>query len=760
MKHKKQRRLSIFLAVVMIGCMAVTYIYESRQNDATDPQVAKAEEISETIHEAIGQYHNRKPNALAALKNTTKNTTVKAELVFQGLGDAAAMRSLLGLLSQYDVTPVFFVTSEDVQNHPDSLAVASDAGCMLGVVYSGERELENDAIADEVITALMREGMLIQETIGRWPTQVLCIGTEADGLPALAYACGMDTVVVPAQVVSLSDIASASRAQTIVGQLARGAILGVDLSDPGDSPAEAVFQLCLALRSTDLPLKAETLLSSGSAPAKAVTMVYTSERAAAFTFSCLDNLQELEYTLSALKDSDSKATFFVTPKEVTEKSAEIRKILHSGHDVGISVWAPLYTDAESMLLDILLADEILRETYGYMGDIAIQPAYGYINDMLQTACGAGGYTLISSTLEATRAEDARATDAAGIVNLLFPYDYSVLKRGEIVHFQMNLYQNKNTMIGDMIRLIVRDHNIYTVKPVMEIALSDQCTYQYPLADEDILPEVKDKIHTGQLVGDAVVTMANRYIGTKWACDSHTLPGFSKTEMKRLDQTGLVPNNENMVFLSFDDWGSDKVITNILDVLAKHNAQATFFILTQHVSQNPNLLRAIADAGHTIGCHSNMHLRLANSLGNSRYAELNSQQCTQLEADLVTAYHTLQSVVGDMTHGHRPSLTRLFRPPTLAVSKEGLTTVFDCGFSYSVSGSYSPEDYYATSAEPLAAGLAKHTQSGAVLVLHMLNNSIYTAEALDIYLTEMESTHADAPYRFVGLDSVLTDTTEE
>ncbi len=758
--YKKQRRLTIFLAVVMIGCMAVAYMFESRQSNAVDPQTAKAEEIAENIHETIGQYHHRKQNALAALANTAKDTTVKAELVFQGLCDAATMRSLLGLLSQYDITPVIFVTEADVQNQPDSLAIASDAGSILGVVYTGEVALENDTDADEVITTVVQEGMLIQETIGRWPTQMLAQGTSGTGLQALAYACGMDTVVVPAEVVSLSDIASAQQAQAIVNRLARGAILGIDLSDPGESLAESVFQLCLALRSTDLTLQAETLLSSNPALAKAVTMVYTSERAAAFTFSCLDNEQELEYTLSALKDSGIKATFFVTPKEVVEKPKEIQEIMQDGHDVGISVWAPLYTDAQSMLLDMLTTDEMLRDTYGYTGNIAIQPAYGYINSTLKTACGAGGYQLISYTMNAVRTEDVRATDAAEIADLLFPHNYSVLKRGEIVHFQMDLYQNDDRVIGDLIRLIVKEHNIYTIKPVMEIALNDQHTYQYPLADKDILPEVKDKIDTGQLVGDAMVTIANRYIGTKWARDSYTLPGFSKMEMKRLDTTGLIPNDENMVFLSFDDWGSDQVITNILDVLAKHNAQATFFVLTQHVPQNPNLLRAIADAGHTIGCHSNTHLRLANALGNAKYAELSVQQCAQLEADLVTAYQTLQSIVGDMMHGYRPSLSRLFRPPTLAVSKEGLTTVFDCGFSYSVSGSYSPQDYYATSAESLADGLVKNTQSGAVLVLHMLNNSIYTAEALDIYLTEMESAHADAPYRFVGLDRVLLDTAEE
>ena len=40
----------------------------------------------------------------------------------------------------------------------------------------------------------------------------------------------------------------------------------------------------------------------------------------------------------------------------------------------------------------------------------------------------------------------------------------------------------------------------------------------------------------------------------------------------------------------------------------------------------------------------------------------------------------------------------------------------------------------------------------MFILHMSDNSIYTAEAIDLYLTEMEK--QNEPYRFVGLSEVL------
>ncbi|MDD3214060.1 MAG: polysaccharide deacetylase family protein, partial [Eubacteriales bacterium] len=234
-----------------------------------------------------------------------------------------------------------------------------------------------------------------------------------------------------------------------------------------------------------------------------------------------------------------------------------------------------------------------------------------------------------------------------------------------------------------------------------------------------------------------------------------LPGFTRAEIKQLDKKGMVLNGNNMVFLTFDDWGTDRAITEILNVLERHNAKATFFVRTKNVAYNPNLLRAIAAAGHTIGDHTHTHLPLSIDTGSGRkFTELTDEEALALQKDVVTSYDLLQSIIGDMkTNGH-PSLSLLFRPPTLAVGKKGLTTVLDCGFSYSVSGSYSTQDYKATNATKLAAQMKANTKSGVILVMHMSDNSIYTAQALDIYLSEMENKYAENPLKFVGLSEVL------
>ena len=57
-------------------------------------------------------------------------------------------------------------------------------------------------------------------------------------------------------------------------------------------------------------------------------------------------------------------------------------------------------------------------------------------------------------------------------------------------------------------------------------------YQYPLPATAILPEVKDKIHPGQLTGSIMTAIATHYIGVDWVATASFLPGFFRNR----DQT--------------------------------------------------------------------------------------------------------------------------------------------------------------------------------------------------------------------------------
>jgi hypothetical protein len=51
-------------------------------------------------------------------------------------------------------------------------------------------------------------------------------------------------------------------------------------------------------------------------------------------------------------------------------------------------------------------------------------------------------------------------------------------------------------------------------------------------------------------------------------------------------------------------------------------------------------------------------------------------------------------------------------------------------------------------------LKNNTKSGAVLILHISDTSVHTAEALDLYLTEMAKLTGAKAFRFAALGEVL------
>ena len=64
---------------------------------------------------------------------------------------------------------------------------------------------------------------------------------------------------------------------------------------------------------------------------------------------------------------------------------------------------------------------------------------------------------------------------------------------------------------------------------------------------------------------------------------------------------------NALALTFDD-GPSEFTPALLDVLARHNARATFFMCGKNVERLPHIARQVAEAGHEIGNHSDTHPR--------------------------------------------------------------------------------------------------------------------------------------------------------
>ena len=208
----------------------------------------------------------------------------------------------------------------------------------------------------------------------------------------------------------------------------------------------------------------------------------------------------------------------------------------------------------------------------------------------------------------------------------------------------------------------------------------------------------------------------RYIGEESVDPYGRSLGFTEKDFEKMDLTGTVKTEDNVIFLTFDDWGHDSAINPLLYVLRKHKVPATFFVLTHNVIYNPNLLRAIAEEGHDIASHTNLHKPMAMKV-----------------------------------------LTKFMRPPTLAISAMGTRAILENGYEYIINGSKSTGDYEASSLEAeiktIRDGLyyRKNLRKGAIFVMHMTSAAQFTPNALDVILTANEKKADTDPTKFkVGL----------
>ena len=104
---------------------------------------------------------------------------------------------------------------------------------------------------------------------------------------------------------------------------------------------------------------------------------------------------------------------------------------------------------------------------------------------------------------------------------------------------------------------------------------------------------------------------NRYNSTIKSVDSVNVVSNddkvskSKEDINNISTKKDKSRNTKKVYLTFDDGPSGNT-AKILDILDKHDAKATFFVVYRKGDKNKKLYKRIVNEGHTIGVHSFTH----------------------------------------------------------------------------------------------------------------------------------------------------------
>ena len=83
----------------------------------------------------------------------------------------------------------------------------------------------------------------------------------------------------------------------------------------------------------------------------------------------------------------------------------------------------------------------------------------------------------------------------------------------------------------------------------------------------------------------------------------------------------VSTQDAVVALTFDDGPHPESTPHLLDILERHQAHATFFMIGEAAQRHPDLVQRVAQAGHAIGNHSWDHPSFPLISGRERRAQL-------------------------------------------------------------------------------------------------------------------------------------------
>ncbi|MCO6499971.1 MAG: polysaccharide deacetylase family protein [Vicingus serpentipes] len=152
----------------------------------------------------------------------------------------------------------------------------------------------------------------------------------------------------------------------------------------------------------------------------------------------------------------------------------------------------------------------------------------------------------------------------------------------------------------------------------------------------------------------------------------------------------IPNEENNIYLTFDDGPTPEITEWVLGVLKQYQVKATFFCLGCNVKKYHEIYQTIQDDEHAIGNHTFNHLN-GWKTGNETYLN-NVADCAEIIA------------------------SSLFRPPYGRIRKSQAKELVN---SYKIvmwdvlSGDFDAK----TTPEKCLQNVTKFTKSGSIIVFH-------------------------------------------
>lgn len=166
-----------------------------------------------------------------------------------------------------------------------------------------------------------------------------------------------------------------------------------------------------------------------------------------------------------------------------------------------------------------------------------------------------------------------------------------------------------------------------------------------------------------------------------------------TILKGLGSLCHVVTKVPVAALTFDDGPHPQYTPRLLDILERHKARGTFFMVGEAAQNHLDLVQRIGEAGHALGVHSWDHSSFPHLTSRERRKQM--RDCQEVLA---------------------PYGQRLFRPPYGEQTIASRLDAFRLGYEV-VAWSLDVGDWYETDSSLIASRLVKYIKPGCVVLLH-------------------------------------------
>lgn len=238
-----------------------------------------------------------------------------------------------------------------------------------------------------------------------------------------------------------------------------------------------------------------------------------------------------------------------------------------------------------------------------------------------------------------------------------------------------------------------------------------------------------RLHSAFLTDTPVSSSASSSWGLSFQNEGERPVGNATIEeLKEYNAYYAQDTDEKIIYLTFDAGYENGNTPLILDALKKHQAPATFFVVGNFISDNPDLVKRIVNEGHTVGNHTMTHPDMSGISSKESF----QKQLTDVES-------LYKSVTGE-------KMTHFYRPPQGIYSQSNLRMAKELGYS-TFFWSLAYVDWIQDkqpSKEEAFSKLLSRIHPGAIVLLH--NTSSTNGQILDELLTRWE----DMGYQFHSL----------